>query len=148
MRDHAHRVQELAAEKLHTHDAAGRIVGHVLLQEQQILRQPVPGMLRQKRLEVLEGFDQHDARAAAALLGLEQGRKRDLPRPGAQRVEVVERPHPGSRHAEPAEQRGLRRLGKLQCEGVGAVQHAHAADLQGHACRASAYGTARVLPRT
>src|SRR5688500_20067353 len=56
----------------------------------------------------------HDAlpicntRAAAALLGLEEHRERNFVRPCADRVEVVEGPGARCRHAELAEQRGLR----------------------------------------
>jgi hypothetical protein len=130
VRDHAHGVEQLAAEELHAHDARGRIGVQVFLQEQKIVGQPMFRPLLQQRFQVRAALDEHDARAASALLRLEQHRKGDLPRTRADRLDVVERPRARRRNAELAQQRGLRRLADLERKRVGAVQHADAAHLE------------------
>jgi hypothetical protein len=145
--DHAHRVEQLAAEELHAHDALGRVALDVFLQQEQVVGQPVLRFFIQQRFQVGETFDQHDARAAAALLGLEQHREGDLLHPRSDGVEIVEGPDPRRRDAEAAQQRGLRRLGELQRERAGPVQHPHSPDLErahvgegvGHGARIAAH---------
>jgi hypothetical protein len=66
---------------------------------------------------------------------------------GADRFEIIERPHARRRHAEPAQQRGLRGLAELERECIRAVEHPDAADLQrahvrervGHGARVAAH---------
>jgi hypothetical protein len=130
VRDHAHRIQELAAEELHAHDAARGVARHVFLQQEQVLGQPVLGALGKERLQVREALDEHDARAASALLGLEKRGKRNFACARPDGLHVVEGPYPRRRHPEAAQERGLGGLGKLERKCVGAVQHAHAADLE------------------
>ena len=66
MRDDAHRIEQLAAEKLHAHDAPGGIALHILLQQKQIVRLPVPRVLGEKRLQV-GGPAERFSRSAAEL---------------------------------------------------------------------------------
>src|SRR5439155_25523733 len=51
VRDHAHRIEQLAAEELHAHDALRRIGREVLLQHQEIVREPVLRLLLEERSE-------------------------------------------------------------------------------------------------
>src|SRR4029077_1772597 len=99
--------QELAAEELQPDDASIGIVGQVLLQEKQIVRQPVPRVAREDRLDLVDRLDHLDARAAAALVGLEQRRPLNLAAVGAQGARVVEGERARSVDAERAKQGGL-----------------------------------------
>jgi hypothetical protein len=67
VRDDAHGVEELAAEELQAHDPPGRVGREVLLQQQEVVRQPVL-RIAQQRLELPVAFHQRDARACAVLL--------------------------------------------------------------------------------
>ena len=130
VRNHAHGVQQLAAEELHAHDALGCVGVEVFLKQQQVVGKPVLRLFFQQSFELSKALHEHDARAAAALLRLEQHREGDFVRPRADRFEIVEGPHARGGHAEPAQQRGLRGLAELERERIRAVQHPHAADLQ------------------
>ena len=54
------------------------IVRQILLQQEQVVRQPDARVAREDRLDLLQRLDHLDARAAAALVGLQQRRPRDL----------------------------------------------------------------------
>ena len=87
-------------------------------------------LLGEERYQVFVRFHHYYARAAAALLRLEQHGKRNLLRPRAQRSKVIEGPGARRRDIELAKQRRLRGFAELERERGGAVQHAHAADLE------------------
>ena len=96
-------------------------------------------------------FDDLDAGAAAALIGLEQRRPLDVAGEGVQRADVVERDRARAVDAERSQQRRLRALAELEREHIGAVQDAGALQLerahQGkrerHRARAAAHICAR-----
>ena len=70
MRNHAHRIEELAAQKFHAHDALARVHLEVFLQQEQVVGQPEVRTLTQQAHQFRRGVQQEHARAAAALLGL------------------------------------------------------------------------------
>ena len=69
---HAHRVEQLAAEELEPDDALVRVVRQVLLEEKEVVGQPDGRIAPEDRLDLRERFDHLDARAASALIRLEQ----------------------------------------------------------------------------
>src|SRR6478672_7393203 len=85
-----------------------RLPQEVFLQQEKVVGQPVLRMLGEERLQVSEALDQHHARAAPALLGLEQRRECDLRSAPADRLDIVEGPNARRRHAEAPQQRRLR----------------------------------------
>ena len=95
MRLHAHRVEQLAAQELEPHDALLGIVRQILLQQEQIVGQPDRRIGGEDRLDVRERLHDLDARAAAALIGLEQRRPADVDRAyarsAATSLNVIER---------------------------------------------------------
>ena len=78
MRLDAHRVEQLAAEELEAHDALLGIVGQIFLQQEQVVGLPDRRVGGEDRLHVRERFDDVDARAAAALIRLENSRPSNL----------------------------------------------------------------------
>ena len=70
MGNHAHRIQKLAAEKLHAHDSLACVHLEVFLQQEQVIGEPQLRTLIQQPHQFRRGVQQEHARTAAALLGL------------------------------------------------------------------------------
>ena len=146
-----HRVEQLAAEEFQADDALVGVVRQVLLQQEQVVRQPDAGIAQEDRVDLRERFHHLDARAAAALIGLQQGRPRDLVGIRTQRAHVVEGDRARAIDAEGAQQRRLCALAQLEREHVGAVEHpcaqpfegSHVGERQRHRSRVAAQIRAR-----
>ena len=78
----------------------------------------------------VQRLDHLDARAASALVGLQQGRPAHLAGVRAQRADVVERDRARAVDSERAQQRRLGALAQLEREHVGAVQNPGAQEFQ------------------
>ena len=70
MRDDAHRIEQLAAEEFHAHDALGGIDLEIFLKQEQVVGEPEVGAVVEQADQFGGGVEQEHARAAAALLGL------------------------------------------------------------------------------
>ena len=129
MRDDAHGIEELAAEKLHADDSAGWVDLEILLQQEQVVGKPQVGTVIQQADQFRGGVQQEHARAAAALLGLQQGGPAIAPlfdrgsyvvECEAARVHDLQAAHEG----------GLRGLAEFEREGARAVEHPRAAQFE------------------
>ena len=136
VRDDAHRIEELAAEKLQADDALdrGRAAG-IPAAGTGCRAARSPGRALKIASTCLERLDHLDARAASALVGLEQRRPLNVADVGTQRADVVERQRPRTIDAERAQQRRLRALAQLEREHVRAVQDPGARAARAIACR-------------
>ena len=85
VRFHPHRIEQLSAEKLQANDALVGVVRQVLLQQEQIVGEPHRRIGGEEGLDLRQRLDDLDARAAAALIGLEQRRPAQIRGVGLQR---------------------------------------------------------------
>ena len=94
MRNHAHRIEQFAIQKLHPDNAARRIHFEILLQHQQIIRQPDLRPVPQQTRQFLRRLQQVHARPTPALLRLHQRRLRRLAQFQRERPRSVQHPRP------------------------------------------------------
>ncbi len=70
MGNHAHRIEEIAAQKFHAHDTLTCVHLEVFLQQEQVIGEPQVRTVIQQAHQFRRGVQQEHARPAAALLGL------------------------------------------------------------------------------
>src|SRR5262245_42245756 len=130
MGENPHRVEKLAAEKFQPHNALLGIVGQILLEQKEIVRQPQGGIGGEQRFNRVERVDHLNACAASALIGLENGRPTDLCCVSAECIDIVECDRLGAVDVEGLQERSLCALTELERKDVGAVQDSSAAELE------------------
>ena len=122
MCDDAHRVEQLAAEKFEARDAEIRVVREILLEHEEVVRQPDAGIARKDCFHVGDRVDHLDARAAASLIRLQQCGPADIGGVGVQGLRVVERDRTWTIDTESAEERSLRALAQFERKDIGTVE--------------------------
>jgi len=122
VRNDAHCIKQLSAEKLHSNDALGRIELEIFLQHEQIIRKPQIGLITQETDQIIGCAQQVHASAAPTLLRLEQSRPMISP-VSERRIHSVECQCARVQDAQTLHQRGLCGLAELQCKGSGAIEY-------------------------
>ena len=148
MRHDAHRVEQLAAEELEADDALVGIVRQIFLQQEQVVRQPDAGIAAKMASICVERVDHLDARAAAALVGLQERGPADLRSrrraSAATSLNVIERGQ-----SMPSVRSSVACALLLNSSAnTSAPLSTRAPSSSSDRMYASASGTARVLPRT
>ena len=106
------------------------IVGQVFLQQEEIVGLPHRRIGGEDRIDVCQRLHDVDSGAAAALVGLEDGRPSNSIGVRTKRTHVVERNRPRRVDAQRPQQCRLCALAQLEREDVGAVQHPRAQSLE------------------